>query len=156
MTTGRLSRWITVVACVQAMLLLSACSTSDDEPSTTSAKPGAELVDSWVTTVTKDDLRRVVPDFPREHLCDNAGRFTWTFNADGTFDIDQTPLPDCPEPEVTHIDDRWSVDGDEVTFTNEQEVYQWRVDGDRLTFKHVSGGCVPCKATNTATPWTRE
>ena len=138
------------------ILLLSGCSASDNEPSpTTSAKPGAGLVDTWVSTVAKEDLRRVVPDFPREHWCDNAGRFEWTFNADGTFVIDQTPLPDCPKPEVAHIEDRWSADGDRVTFTNEQEVYQWRVDGDQLTLKHISGGCVPCKAINTANPWTR-
>ncbi|MGH3457097.1 hypothetical protein [Aeromicrobium sp.] len=92
---------------------------------------------------------------PAEHLCDNAGRFDWTFDSGGTFEIDQTALPGCPKPEVTHIEDQWSVDGDRVTFANEQEVYEWRVAGDELTFTHVSGGCVPCKAINTAKPWTR-
>jgi hypothetical protein len=145
-----------IAAAVLPFAVLAGCAGSKEEPSSaTSTKAGAELVDSWVSTVTKKDLRRVVPDFPKEHLCDNAGRFEWTFNADGTFAIDQTPLPDCPKPEVTHIEDRWSADGDRVTFTNEQEVYQWRVEGDRLTFEHVSGGCVPCKAINTAKPWTR-
>jgi hypothetical protein len=146
------------VFCTLALVgavMLAACSSDDPKEATTSAKPGAELVDTWETTVAKDDLRRVVPDFPREHLCDNAGRFEWTFNADGTFVIDQTQLPDCPTPEVSHIEDKWSADGDRVTFTSEQEVYQWTVDGDQLTLEHVSGGCVPCKAINTANSWTR-
>jgi hypothetical protein len=152
--TRRLSPWST--AAVLPIALLMACSASEDKPSSSSTtKAGAELVGSWTATVTKQDLRRVVPDFPKQHLCDNAGTFDWTFNADGTFVIDQTQLPDCPKPEVTHIEDRWSVDGDQVRFTNEQEVYTWRVNEDQLTFEHVSGGCIPCKAINTANPWTR-
>ena len=154
MLSHRLSGWI--AAAVLPFAMVAGCAGSEEAPSSAStAKPSVKLVDSWTSTVTKEDLRRVIPDFPREHLCDNAGRNEWTFNADGTFVIDQTPLPDCPKPEVTRIEDRWSVDGDQVTFTNEQEVYEWRVNGDQLTFKHVSGGCVPCKAINTANPWTR-
>ena len=136
--------------------VLAACGTSDDDPkgpSTTGSS--SDLVGTWTGSVSKEDLQRVVPDFPEEHLCDNAGRFDWTFDAEGTFEIDQTPLPECPEPEVTHIEDRWSVDGNRVTFTSEQEVYEWSVDGDELTLAHVSGGCVPCKAINTANSWKR-
>ena len=139
-----------------ALVLLTACGASDDG-STSSSTTGqsSDLVGTWTGTVSKKDLQRVVPDFPEEGLCDNAGRFDWTFNADGTFEIDQTALPDCPKPEVTHIEDRWSVDGNRVTFANEQEVYEWSVDGDELTLTHVSGECVPCKAINTANSWKR-
>jgi hypothetical protein len=136
--------------------LLTACGTSgDDSKAPSPSEPSSELVGTWTGSVTKEDLVRVVPDFPKEHLCDNAGRFDWTFNADGTFEIDQTALQGCPEPEVTHIEDRWSVDGNRVTFTSEQEVYEWSVEGDELTFTHVSGRCVPCKAINTANSWKR-
>lgn len=154
MTSRRLSVWL--IAAVLPIVLLTACSTPEDQPSsTTTSKPGAALVGRWTSTVTQDDLLRVDPDFRRQYLCDNAGRYDWVFKTDGTFVIDQTQLPECPKPEVTHIEDRWSADGDQVKFANEHEVYRWRVDGDELTFKHVSGGCVPCKAINTANPWTR-
>jgi hypothetical protein len=146
----------TVLGALLSLVLLAACGTSDDGSKAPSATgSSSELVGTWTGSVTKEDLQRVVPDFPEEHLCDNAGRFDWTFNADGTFEIDQTALPDCPKPEVTHIEDKWSVDGDRVTFTNEQEVYEWSVEGDELTLTHVSGGCIPCKAINTANSWKR-
>jgi hypothetical protein len=139
-----------------SLVLFSACGTSEDDPKAPSTSgSSSDLVGNWTVSVSKEDLRRVVPDFPEEHLCDNAGRFDWTFNEDGTFEIDQTQLPDCPKPEVTHIEDKWSVDGDRVTFTDEQEVYEWSVEGDELTLTHVSGGCVPCKAINTANSWKR-
>src|SRR6187397_1504808 len=61
------------------------------------------LVGAWTTTITKEDLLRVVPDFKPEFLCDNAGTAVWRFNADGTFSGDQTaPLAGCPKPEQTH------------------------------------------------------
>ena len=145
-----------VLGALLALTLLTACGTSDGDPKASDAsEPSSDLVGTWTGSVSKEDLQRVVPDFPREHLCDNAGRFDWTFKADGTFEIDQTPLPDCPKPEVTHVEDTWSVDGNRVRFTSEQEVYEWNVDGDELTFTHVSGRCVPCKAINTANPWKR-
>lgn len=139
-----------------SLVLLTACGTSEGDPKSPDAsEPRSDLVGAWTGSVSKEDLRRVVPDFPEEHLCDNAGRFDWIFDADGTVEIDQTPLPDCPKPEVTHIEDKWSVDGNRVTFAHEKEIYEWNVNGDELTFTHVSGGCVPCKAINTANPWKR-
>ena len=147
---------VLVLGAILSPALLTGCTTSEGEPKAAStSKASSDLVGSWASTVTKEDLLRVVPDFQREYLCDNAGRFDWTFDSDGTFEIDQAALPECPKPEVTHTEDRWSVDGNRVTFTNEQEVYEWSVAGDELTFKHVSGGCVPCEAINTANPWKR-
>src|SRR5687767_5926269 len=136
---------VLVLGTVMSVALLTGCGSNDaPEAAPNTSAAGSDLVGTWSTTVTKNDLRRVVADFPAEHLCDNAGRFDWTFDEDGTFHIDQTALPDCPKPEVTHIEDRWAADGNRVTFTNEQEVYEWSVDGAELTFTHVSGGCVPC------------
>ena len=124
--------------------------------STTVAAQGP--VGSWTSTVTKEDLLRVVPDFKENYLCENSGTFIWRFNADGTFEVDQTALPDCATPANPHIEGTWVSDGNLVTFakgTPDEEVYEWAVEGDTLTFKYVSGGCPPCKAVNTANPWTR-
>jgi hypothetical protein len=140
------------------MLLLASCTAAAAPAPTATPAPTQGLVGSWTSTVTKEDLLRVMPDFHKEALCDNAGTFDWTFNADGTFTADQTALPDCPTPENTHIEDTWSADGNRVAFakgTPDEEVYEWAVDGDTLTFKHVSGECIPCKAINTANPWKR-
>ena len=141
---------------ILSLALLTGSGSNDDPKAAPSASAtSSELVGTWTSTVTKEDLVRAVPDFPKEYQCDNAGDMEWTFDEDGTFEIDQTPLPDCPKPDVTHIEDKWSVDGNQVTFINEQEVYEWSVDGDELTFTYVSGECVPCRATNTAHPWKR-
>src|SRR6476469_1204836 len=52
--------------------------------STATATPLPEVVGTpvgtWTTTVTKEDLLRVAPDFLQEYLCDNAGTFIWQFN----------------------------------------------------------------------------
>lgn len=150
---------VTIIA-----LLLTACGQTPTaqrvpSPAATSA-PAVEpaLVGTWTTTVTKNDLVRVVPDFKPEFLCANAGTFVWTFDAVGSFSIDQTALDGCPTPEQSHIESDWTVAGNVVTFaegTPDQEQYAWRVDGGQLTFEHQSGSCIPCKAVNTAKPWQR-
>jgi hypothetical protein len=116
------------------------------------------VVGTWTSTVTKEDVLRVMPDFHQEALCDNTGTFVWQFNADGTFTVDQTALSECPVPANTHIEDSWSIEGNQITFakgTPFEEVYEWTVEGNTLVLKHISGECIPCQATNTANPWTR-
>jgi hypothetical protein len=137
-----------------------AANTAAPAPPATTAAPASaqELVGMWTTTVTKEDLLRVVPDFKPEYLCDNAGTFVWRFKADGTFTIDQNALEGCKQPASAHIESSWSSEGNLVTFakgTADQEVYEWSIASDVLTFKHRSGDCIPCKATNTANPWKR-
>lgn len=125
---------------------------------TATLDPRLALVGSWTTTVSKEDLVRIRPEFPTEFLCDNAGTYVWNFKADGTFTLDQTELPDCPEPAVTHVEDTWSVEGNLFTIakgTPDQEVYEWSVEDDQLVFVYVSGECPPCEAINTANPWSR-
>lgn len=131
---------------------------TDPPAPTATPDPKLALVGSWTTTVTKEDLVRIRPEFPQEHLCDNAGTYLWKFNADGTFTIDQTALSDCPTPANTHIEDVWSVEGNLFTIaqgTPNQEVYEWSVDGNQLIFVYLSGECPPCEAINTANPWVR-
>ena len=120
--------------------------------------PRQALVGTWRSTVTQEDVLRVAPDFHREALCENTGTFTWNIKDNGTFTVDQTALPECPTPANPHVEDTWSVEGNRLTLAKDQpaqEVYEWVVDGEKLVLKHVSGGCIPCKATNTANPWTR-
>jgi hypothetical protein len=127
-------------------------------PPTTTPDPKQALIGSWTTTVSKEDLVRVRPEFPQEFLCDNAGTFVWQFNTDGTFVIDQTLLPDCTLVGSAHIEDTWSIEGNLFTIakgTPDQEIYEFAINGDRLTFKVVSSECPPCIAINTANPWTR-
>jgi hypothetical protein len=153
-----------ICAIVAMLILLAACgqaptATPSTPPTNTPAPdPAQALVGSWTTTLTKEDLLRVVPDFKPEFLCDSAGTFVWQFNADGTFTIDQTALDGCPTPAQTHIESTWFNAGNLVTFakgTPDQEEYEWSMEGELLAFKHVSGACIPCRAGNTANPWKR-
>jgi len=131
---------------------------TDPPPPTATPYPKQALIGSWTTTVSKEDLVRVRPEFPQEFLCDNAGTFVWKFNADGTFTIDQTLLPDCTLVGSAHIEDTWVLDGNLFTIakgTPDEEVYEISIDGNQLTFKVVSSECPPCIAINTANLWTR-
>ena len=135
-----------------SLILLASCA-----PAAT-PDPEQMLIGTWTSTVTKEDILRVMPDFHLEALCDNSGTFLWQFNADGTFTVDQTQLPECPVPANTHIEDKWSIDGNRIIFAKDtpfEEVYEWTVEDNTLVLKHISGECLPCKATNTANPWTR-
>lgn len=148
----------TIAVLLLSALLLTACTGAAAPAPTPTPDAILALVGTWTATVTREDLLRVAPDFPAKYLCENAGTFQWKFNADGTFAVDQTALPDCPTPANPHIEDTWSTDGNLVTFaegTPNEEVYQWDLEGDMLSFKHVSGECMPCRAVNTANPWKR-
>jgi hypothetical protein len=163
MFTNRFSHLMVVMLLVVA--LLAACApaatpaaTSTPVPPTATPDPNEALVGTWTSTVTKEDLLRVDPYAPAEHICENTGTFVWKFNGDGTFAIDQTALEECPSPNQPHIEDTWSLDGNLLTFakgTPNQEVYAIAIDGDHLTFKVEFSECPPCMAINTANPWTR-
>jgi hypothetical protein len=138
---------------------LAACAPAATPASTpVPPDPKQALIANWTSTVTKEDLLQVDPDFPAEYLCENAGTFVWKFNADGMMTIDQTALAGCSTPANPHIEDTWTMEGNLITFakgTPNQEVYEIAIDGDQLTFKLVSSECPPCIAVNTANPWTR-
>jgi hypothetical protein len=149
-----------VTACAQLATPEPATSPAPTEPPMPTTTPDLKvaLVGSWTTTVSKEDLIRVRPEFPEEFLCDNAGTFVWQFNDDGTFTIDQTLLPDCTLVGSTHIEDTWSIEGNLFTIakgTHDEEIYEIAINGDQLTFTVVSSECPPCIAINTANPWTR-
>lgn len=146
------------------VMLLTSCNQASTAVPTTPPTntpppdPATLVVGSWTTTITKEDLVRIVPDFLQEYLCNNSGTFVRQFNADGTFTTDQTALEGCPKLEQTHYEDTWSNEGNVVTFgkgTPDAMEYEWAVDGDLLTLKHKAGGCIPCRATETANSWKR-
>jgi hypothetical protein len=157
MFTNRLFCLLIIVG----MLVVTACAPAATPESTATpapTDPKLASVSSWTTTVSKEDLVRIRPEFPQEFLCDNAGTYVWKFNADGTFTIDQTLLPGCTLVGSAHIEDTWSIEGNLFTIakgTPDQEVYEISINGDQLTFKVVASECPPCIAINTANPWTR-
>ena len=147
MYTNRFLRQIILVLSL-SMILLASCGSP--------AEPG--IVGTWTSTVTKEDVLRVMPDFHQEALCDNSGIFVMTFNADGTFTVDQTPLSECQGQTSWHLESKWSATGNLINMdkdTPDEGVYEFDINGDRLTLKAQSSNCPPCIAVNTANPWTR-
>lgn len=154
-----------MVGLIMLSLTLTACAPSTPPaapPATpTAMEPKQTILGSWTTTVTKDDILRVMPGFETQYLCDNSGTFVWKFNADGTFTIDQTALSDCPldASAVPHVEDKWTMEGNLLTLakgTPDQEIYEISIGGSQLTFvKAKSSDCIPCIAVNTANPWKR-
>jgi len=153
-----------IAVLVFATFLLAACtpgvapSPTPPPAPTATPNPKQALIGTWTSTVTKEDVLRVVPDFQQEFLCDNTGTFTWEFRVNGTFTIDQTALPGCPTLASAHVEDSWSIDGNLVTLakgTSNQETYGLAVNADTLVLTYKSGECVPCRAVNTANPWER-
>ena len=151
MYARRLLKLLTPLAILPTILLAS-CAPA------TAPDPKQALVGTWTSTVTKEDVLRIVPGFRQDFLCENTGTFSWEFKEDGKFTIDQKGLPECPAPVEPHVEDTWSNDGNRMTIAKDkpaQEVYEWTVKEKSLVLKHVSGDCEPCKATSTAHPWTR-
>jgi hypothetical protein len=164
MYTSYFSKLIATTTLALVIFLVSCAPAATPQPINTPEPPTSTpdlkqaLVGSWTSIVTKEDILQAMPDFHQEALCDNTGTFNWQFNADGTFMVDQTALPECPVPADTHFEDIWVLDGNQITFakgTPEEEIYEIAIDGGQLTFKVVSSECPPCIAVNTANPWTR-
>ena len=152
MFTNRLPYLFVVVS----LLLLTSCS------SKATPDPKQALIGTWTSTVTKEDILRILPDFEKKSLCDVTGTIVWKFNTNGRYIIDQTPLSDCPAIafENSHQESTWSVDGNEITLSqgdpDHQEIYEFTVNTDHLIFiKAKSSKCIRCIAVFTANPWVR-
>ncbi|MEO7663889.1 MAG: hypothetical protein ABIV26_02095 [Candidatus Limnocylindrales bacterium] len=90
-------RW---VASALVAVALAGCSSGGASPSAgrashAPAPSGFPMLGSWVTTVTKDDLRAGGISDPGL-LNENSGTFTWTFEADGTWRSVQASLDGSP------------------------------------------------------------
>lgn len=151
MYAHRLSRQFAPILVLSMILFVSCAPAATPDPT-------QALVGTWTTSLTKEDILRVDPDFHQEALCDNSGTFVMTFNTDGTFTVDQTPLPECQGQTSGHLESKWSATGNLITLdkdTPDEGVYEFAINGDRLTLKSQSSNCPPCIAVNTANPWTR-
>jgi hypothetical protein len=90
-----------VLGLVSLGLLVAGCGGERATPAapSSSAQPrppaGFPLLGSWATTITRDDLRAAGLTDPGV-LNENSGRFTWTFEADGTWHVLQVSLDDAP------------------------------------------------------------
>ena len=96
------------------------------------------LVGAWVTEVTKDDLR--AGGITAEGMLDeNSGRFTTTFNADGTWRSVQESLDGAPVS-LPVFEGTWETSRDtliQVTMSPEQYAGErveltWRVEDGQL------------------------
>jgi len=149
-------KFVSTLVCITIM---TACTSKETPiPPTNTPEPIKTLDGTWTSTITKEDILRVDPNFLQEYLCDNAGTMVWKFNDDGTWSMDQTVLADCPPAAVTHVEDKWSIDGNKLTLapgTPDQELYEFSIANDQLTLKVISSNCPTCIVINTANPWTR-
>jgi hypothetical protein len=135
-----------VVAAVALGLLVLACGPlsvgrGDGAGTSAPASTGtivSPLVGSWVTEITRDDLRGEGID--AEGLIDeNSGRFTWTIEPDGTWSQVQESLDGVSIANPV-FEGLYEVDGDELIqrttfpeqFAGDRLVFAWAIDDGRL------------------------
>ena len=121
---------------------------------------GGPLVGAWVTEVSKDDLR--AGGITAEGMLDeNSGRFTTTFNADGTWRSVQESLDGAPVS-LPVFEGTWEASGDsliQVTASPEQYAgerveFTWRVEDGRLYLDVVNPPDDILPIVTGAHPWT--
>jgi hypothetical protein len=124
--------------------------------------PGVGIVGTWQTTITKDDLRRAGISDPGL-LNENAGRFTRTFLADGTWTIAQESLDASPIHNPVWRG-TYAIEGDEIRVliefppegAGDTERYRWAVDGNELRLTLLEPTDDPLARVGTEShPWTR-
>jgi hypothetical protein len=148
--SGMHTRHGTGSATAAAMLIALACTlagcgplaagigtpTAEGSPST--AEAAAPLVGAWVSEVTREDLR--AGGLTAEGLLDeNSGRFTMTFNADGTWRQVQESLDGAPVS-MPVFEGRWEVAGDQLIqdttfpeqYAGDRVELTWRVEDGQL------------------------
>lgn len=107
------------------------------------------LLGSWVTTITRSDLEAAGVVDPGV-LNENAGRFTWTFDADGTWRSVQVSLDDAPVLTPVFSGTFVVVADAMVVTTTFPE--QYRDDGLRYTWSTNADGSVALDLTNPPDP----
>ena len=96
------------------------------------------LLGSWTVEVTKADLEAAGISDPRARN-ENSGRFTWTFNPDGTWTTVQESLDGSPVNSPV-FRGTYSVDGSTLTstttfpdeFRDAGLHYTWALNGDEV------------------------
>jgi hypothetical protein len=129
---------------------------------TSAVTPGvaAPLIGAWVTEVTRDDLR--AGGITAEGLLDeNSGRFTTTFNPDGTWRSVQESLDGAPVS-LPVFEGTWEASPDtliQVTMSPEQYAgdrveFTWRVEDGQLHLDVVNPPDDILPIVVGAHPWT--
>ncbi len=149
-TSGSTSRWRAgAMALVVLAISVAACGTpAASSPSATTAGGASAnaipsdfpLIGTWVTSITKDELAAAGIADPRGQS-ENAGRFTWTFSADGTWTQVQESLDGSPINSPVFRGTYAVIDNELVATTQFPEQYAdsglrytWTLDGDAVTF----------------------
>lgn len=128
-------------------LFVAACaqtSTATDEPGGSSrgsvaAPSGFPLVGSWTSTITSEDLKAAGFTDPGA-VQENTGRFTWTFEADGTWRQTQVSLTDAPVLNPV-FSGTFSV-ADAVLIVSTAFPEQYRDEGLHYTWQIAADGSV--------------
>ena len=145
-------------------VVVAGCSALDGAPSGShpATQGGSPLVGTWQTTLTKDDLKGGGISDPGL-LNENAGRFTRTFLADGTWTSAQESL-DGSSIHNPVWRGPYTVEGDEIRlqidfpseYQGETERYRWVIDGNELRMTMLEPSDDPlARLINERHPWTR-
>lgn len=144
-------RWIRaelIAAAVAVALASAACGPLaagiDGSPAPTIADAELPLVGTWISEITHDDLR--AGGITEAGLLDeNSGRFTWTFNADGTWTQVQESL-DGASIGAPVFEGLYEVDGTEFI---QRTTFPEEYSGDRLVFAwRIEDGSLHVDLTN--------
>jgi hypothetical protein len=166
MTRGRNTGRPALLAPLVLMLVLAACATAPaSAPASSPQAPGASLpvgfpIGTWTTTITEADLQAGGLTEPAA-LRENAGLFTMTLAADGTWTIAQqtevpirwpvfrgTWTPTGPNSFDQRTEFPPDYAGDVVGFT-------WQVDGDELLLRVPDPPDPVLGVLTEAHPWVR-
>jgi hypothetical protein len=154
-----------VLAVVLACLVGGCGPLAAGDPATAStggsSAAGSSLVGTWVSTVTRDDLRAA--GITADGLLDeNSGRFTWTFAADGTWTQRQEAV-DGAAINAPVFEGTYELEGSTFVqrttfpaqYAGDRLVFEWRLDGDELSLDLTNPDDPILPAVMEAHPWTR-
>jgi hypothetical protein len=150
------------VATLIAALVVAACGASGGGPSgSRGAQVESPLVGTWQMTVSRDDLQGAGISDPGL-LNENAGRFTRTFRADGTWTSAQESLDGSPIHNPAWRG-TYTIEGDEmrvqIEFPTEyqgMERYRWTIQESELRLTMLEPTDDPIARLGAeAHPWTR-
>jgi hypothetical protein len=119
------------------------------------------LVGTWVSTITREDLRAA--GITADGLLDeNSGRFTWTFASDGTWTQRQDSL-DGAAINAPVFEGTYELDGDQfiqrttvpTQYAGDRLVFSWRIDGEQLLLELLNPDDEILPVVMEAHPWVR-
>jgi hypothetical protein len=162
------SRIFLLAAALAAAIVATGCTgpatSSSPSPLGASHEPapaGFPLLGTWTTTITRDDLQAA--GLTEEGILkENAGTFTWAFEADGTWRQVMVSLDGSPVMNPV-FNGYYTVEGDVLTAVTEfPEIYRdeglhytFELDGDAVTFDNSNPPDPIWPVIIETHPWTR-